>query len=248
MSIFEQLKSPTYDAAVITILGDAGAGKTSLAASLPSPVFIMAEDGLASVAEGDRPQGWKLTSSAQLWEIFKGLLKEEHPYKTVVLDSVSALDEIFTKEILTAENKTNLAQCAGGYGAGYKVLAGMHQRVGAAAEALKSKGINVCYVAHANVDRLELPDVEPYSRYVLKITKDCQAPYVDKPDLVGFIRLQTFLRGEDGQRKQAISSGIRELICYATASNVSKNRYGIDTPIVVEKNANPFTDLIPALA
>lgn len=247
MSVFESLKKPKYDAAIITILGDAGAGKTSLAASLPSPVFIMAEDGLASVPEEQRPDGWHLRSSDQLWDIFKGLLQEEHPYKTVVIDSVSALDEIFTKEITTKEGKTNLAQCAGGYGAGYKVLAGIHQRVGAAAEALKRKGINVVYIGHTNVDRLELPDCEPYSRYTLKITKDCQSSYIDKPDLVGFIRLQTFLRGEDGERKRAISSGVRELICFATAANVSKNRHGITEPIIVEQGENPFAEIIPAL-
>ena len=247
MSVFEQLKKPKYDAAIITILGDAGAGKTSLAASLPSPVFVMAEDGLASVPEDQRPDGWQLRSSEQLWDIFKGLLQEEHDYKTVVIDSVSALDEIFTKEITAKEGKTNLAQCAGGYGAGYKVLAGMHQRVGAAADALKRKGLNVVYIAHANVDRLELPDLDPYSRYTVKITKDCQSSYVDKPDAVAFIRLQTFLRGEDGERKKAISSGVRELVCHATAANVSKNRFGITEPIVVEQGVNPFAEIIPAL-
>lgn len=248
MSALEQLKKPKYDAAVLTILGDAGMGKTRLAASLPSPVFIMAEDGLASIPEADRPLGWKLTSSDQLWSILKDILKEEHPYKTVVIDSVSALDDLFTKEILVKEGKPSLAQCAGGYGAGYKVLAGMHARVGVAAEALKVKGINVCYIAHANVDRMELPDIEAYNRYVLKISKDCQAPYVDKPDMVGFIRLQTFLRGDEGQRKQAISSDVRELIAFATASNVSKNRFDIKAPIVVEMGVNPFEGIIPALS
>lgn len=248
MSVFDQLKKPEYGAAIITIFGDAGAGKTSLAASLPDPVFIMAEDGLASVGDENRPNGWELRSSEQLWDIFKALLKEEHPYKTVVIDSVSALDELFTKEITTKEGKTNLAQCAGGYGAGYKVLAGIHQRVGAAAEALKKRGINVVYIAHANIDRLELPDMEPYSRYVMKITKDCHAPYVDKPDVVGFIRLQSFLKGEENERKRAISTGARELIMFATAANVSKNRWDVTSPISIEHGVNPFTDIAKAPA
>lgn len=247
MSVFEQLKKPKYDAAIITILGDAGAGKTSLAASLPSPVFVMAEDGLASVPEDKRPDGWQLRSSEQLWDIFKALLQEEHDYKTVVIDSVSALDEIFTKEITAKEGKTNLAQCAGGYGAGYKVLAGMHQRVGAAADALKRKGLNVVYIAHANVDRLELPDMDAYHRFSIKITKDCQSAYLDKADAVAFIRLQTFLRGEDGSPKKAISSGVREMIMHATASSVSKNRWGVTEPIIVEKGVNPFKGLAKGL-
>ena len=123
----------------------------------------------------------------------------------------------------------------------------MHQRVGAAADALKRKGLNVVYIAHANVDRLELPDTDPYSRYTVKITKDCQSSYVDKPDAVAFIRLQTFLRGEDGERKKAVSSGVRELIMFATAANVSKNRWGVTEPIILEQGVNPFAGLANGL-
>jgi len=38
------------------------------------------------------------------------------------------------------------------------------------------------------------------------------------------------------------------LVTYATASNVSKNRYGITENVFVPKNENPLTQYIPALA
>jgi len=46
------------------------------------------------------------------------------------------------------------------------------------------------------------------------------------------------------RRKKAMSDGTRVAVCYTTASNVSKNRYGIEEDIVVGKNTNPFNNII----
>jgi hypothetical protein len=35
------------------------------------------------------------------------------------------------------------------------------------------------------------------------------------------------------------------LICYAVASNVSKNRFGITEPLAVELGVNPLAGLVP---
>ena len=70
--------------------------------------------------------------------------------------------------------------------------------------------------------------------------------YVDDVDLVGFLKLETFTTG-DGERKKAISDGTRVLIAYATAANVSKNRYGITEPLIVEAGKNPLVDYISVL-
>jgi hypothetical protein len=70
---------------------------------------------------------------------------------------------------------------------------------------------------------------------------------VDDVDVVGFIRLQMFTKGQDGERKKAVSTGDRELICHAVASNVSKNRYGITEPLSFAMGDNPLIGIIPAL-
>ena len=83
-------------------------------------------------------------------------------------------------------------------------------------------------------------------RYSLRLNQKYSiAPYVDDVDIVGFLRLETFLRGEDGDRKKAISSGDRELITYATATAVSKNRFGITEPLPVTAGVNPLRGLVP---
>ena len=58
------------------------------------------------------------------------------------------------------------------------------------------------------------------------------------------MKLQTFTTG-DGERKKAISNGNRLLVTYATASNISKNRYGINEDLQVEAGTNPLAHLLP---
>src|SRR5690606_8250026 len=128
----------------------------------------------------------------------------------------------------------SINQALGGYGAGLGAVAALHQRVRKAAGILNErKGMHVIFIAHADTETIELPDQDPYTRYSLRLGKRSVAPYVDDSDIVGFLKLQTFTMG-DGERKKAISDGSRILVCYAAASNVSKNRYGVteDLPVV----------------
>ena len=254
MASLSDIETPVDGPGFVTIFGDAGNGKTSLAATFPKPIFIRAEDGLKAVPSEKRPKAFPLLKSAQdLWDQITALIKEDHDYQTLVVDSVSKLDVLFTEEIMKVDGKNNLAQCGGGFGGGFGVLFGMHQRLRKACQVLQEKkGMNIVFLAHADVDKIEPPDMAGYSKYVMKITKtkgnnpvNCADPYVNDVDLVGFIKLKTFAKGADGEVKKAMSTGARELICFATASNVSKNRFGITDAITVELGVNPLAGLVP---
>lgn len=250
MSLLKTISKPKQMALIATITGDAGMGKTSLAATFPKPVFIRAEDGMQSIPEANRPDAFPTIEKVKdLWDQLGALINEKHDYKTVVIDSVTRLERLFIDEVVESDPKKpkSINQALGGYGAGLGAVAGMHQRVRKAAELLKQKGINVIFIAHADTETIELPDEEPYTRYNLRLGKKSTAPYVDDVDLVGFIRLETFVMGEDGQRKRAMSDGTRVLIAHATAANVSKNRFGIEEPLVVVKGENPLKKFIKGL-
>jgi len=250
MSILAKISKPADRPVIVTILGDAGMGKTSLAASFPNPIFIRAEDGLQAIPLETRPDALPLLSGADdLWEQLQALITEEHNYKTLVIDSVTALERMFIQYVIESDPKKpkSINQAMGGYGAGLSAVATMHQRVRKAAGILNErKGMHVVFIAHAETETVELPDQDAYTRYSLRLSKKSVAPYVDDTDVVGFIRLRTFTMG-DGERKKAISDGTRELVCHATASNVSKNRYGIVEPLEVSNGINPLTNLIPSL-
>lgn len=249
MSALGTIGKPKNSALMATITGDAGIGKTSLAATFPKPVFIRVEDGMQSIPEEVRPDAFpQLEKVEDLWEQLKALINEKHDYKTVVIDSVTRLERMFIDHVVDNDpkNPKSINQALGGYGAGLMAVAGMHQRVRKAAELLKAKGINTVFIAHADTETIELPDEDPYTRYNLRLGKKSMSAYVDDVDLVGFLKLEVFTSGE-GDRKKALSDGTRQLITYTTAANISKNRFGIEEPLTVKKGENPLKKFIKGL-
>lgn len=250
MGVLDSVTKPADRPVIVTICGDSGMGKTTLAASFPKPIVIRAEDGMQAVPADIRPDAFPIIQQVDdLWEQLKGLIHEDHSYKTLVVDSVTALERLFTQYVVESDPKKprGIQQALGGYGAGRDAVSAMHQRLRKAAGILADKrGMNTVFIAHADTARIEPPDDDAYMRYTLRLHEKSMPAYVDDVDVVGFLKLETFTTGE-GERKKAISDGTRVLITYATAANVSKNRFGITEPLTVEQGKNPLIDIIPAL-
>jgi len=250
MSLMDTIGKPVDRPVLVTICGDSGTGKTSLACTFPKPIVIRAEDGLQSIPAKTRPDAFPVLTDAQsLWDQLNALIHEPHDYQTVITDSVTALERMFVAEVMKQDPKAkSINQALGGYGAGVNAVATMHQRVRKAAGLLNEKrGMHVVFVAHADVEMMRLPDADDYMRYSLRLPPKSLPPYVDDVDVVGFLRLVTFTKGDDGDRKKAISTGDRQLVVHATAANVSKNRYGLTEPLDCPPGANPLAEFIPTL-
>ena len=250
MSIMQSIGKPGDRPVIVTICGDSGTGKTSLAATFPNPIVIRAEDGLQGIPVDRRPDAFPvITGPDDLWDQLKALIHEPHEYRTVIIDSVTALERMFTAHIIESDPKRpkGIQQALGGYGAGRDAVAAMHGRLRKAAGILADKrGMNTVFIAHADIARMEPPDDDSYMRYTLRLHEKSMPAYVDDVDVVGFLKLETFTKG-DGEKKKAFSDGTRVLVTYATASSVSKNRYGITEPLTVPIGENPLTPYIGAL-
>jgi len=86
----------------VLVYGQAGAGKTSLIKTLPSPIVLSAEGGLLSVQDADLPfieiDGMEALKESYQWLTES---KEAQAYKSVALDSISEIAEV----VLNAEKK-----------------------------------------------------------------------------------------------------------------------------------------------
>jgi hypothetical protein len=228
---------------IATFFGEGGMGKSTLAAMFPKPVFIRTEDGTASLAGNDEVMLFPLVSSSQeVLDQIEALATQEHEFKTLVLDSITQLGTLIEHEIVAADPKAkSINQAGGGYGAGYNTAAEKHRQVREWAGALAyERGMNVVFIGHADTETLDLPDFDPFARYTVRMHKKSLPHYTDNVDLVGLIRLKTYVRG-DGDKKRAISTGDREVICFPQASSVTKNRFNITEPLPFTfEGGNPF--------
>ncbi len=74
------------------IYGAAGSGKTQFAGTAPKIIWAAAENGLLTVAES-KPQYVDIRSVVDLQNLHNFLLKGEHKFETVVLDTITELNE-----------------------------------------------------------------------------------------------------------------------------------------------------------
>lgn len=240
----DALSKPTGQRPIIaTLFAEGGMGKTTLAAMFPRPVFIRTEDGTASLQGNENVSLFPIAQSSQdVLDAIEALATQEHDFKTLVIDSITQLETLIHKEIVEADPKAkSINQAGGGYGAGYASASERHRQVREWAGALAyDKGMNIVFIGHADTETMDLPDMDQYNRYTVRMHKKSIPHYTDNVDVVAFLRLKTFIRGEEG-KKRAVSTQDREIICYPQASNVSKNRFNITEPLPFTfEGGNPF--------
>jgi GTPase SAR1 family protein len=81
----------------ILIHGQEGVGKTTLASKFPSPIFLQTEDGCPGGLEID--SFGLIDNFADLRSAIGALASEPHCFRTVVLDSIDAAEELIWRDV-----------------------------------------------------------------------------------------------------------------------------------------------------
>lgn len=251
MISLNSLVAPSRRPLIMTICGEGGIGKTTLASLFPNLVLVRAEDGSKSIeSRGDVAMFPVAKSTDEVMEAANALLVEDHPFKTVAFDTVTKFNTFAEAEVIEADCKaggkaTAINTALGGYGAGYSAVANYHFELRKLAQRLADeRGMNVLFLAHVEVESLDLPDQPQFSRYTIRMHKKSVANYVDDVDVVAFLKLKTFVTGSDKDGKRANTSGERIITCYPHPAHVSKNRLGIKVDLPFVEGVNPFAEYL----
>jgi len=216
----------------ICIYSTHGVGKSTLASQFPKPIFISTEDGLDAL---DVVSFSKATQISDVVDSIKTLLKEDHDFKTVVVDSVDWLvTPLIEKSINSQYDEKQQA-----YGKGQMYMAEEFREILQGLDALRLKrGMNVVLIAHAAVVKFEDPRSDPYDRYQPKLPKACNALLQEWVDVLAFAAFKVIIKktdakGFDAQRTRGVTTGERLLHLVENPAFAAKNRYSCPEEIAM---------------
>ncbi len=221
-------RNDTMSSPRVLVYGIEGIGKSTFAAGAPDPIFILTEDGLGSLDVEHFPIAQSLDN---VMDAIGSLYAEDHPYKTVVLDSLDWLEAIIHREMEAKHDAKDLA-----YGKGAMIAAQQWRDVLDGLNALRNdKQMTVILLAHNTIKRFDSPEVEPFDRYQPKLQERSSAVVREWADAVMFANYKTIVKKDDvGFNKtvaRGISSGERMLFTTERPAYMAKNRYNLPDSI-----------------
>lgn len=225
----------------ICVYGPHGIGKSTLAAAFPKPIFISTEDGLASLDVTSFPKAAVIDDVSKA---IKTLIKEEHDFKTLVVDSVDWMVE----PLITTDIESNNDEKALAYGKGQVMVAEAFRELLQGMDVLRKKrGMNIVLIAHSAIVRFEDPRTEPYDRYQPKLPNRCNALMQEWVDILAFVNYKVLIKKSDvgfnNTKSRGITTGERLLHFVENPAFLAKNRYTL--PDEMEVNYAELKKLIP---
>jgi hypothetical protein len=228
----------------ILIYGVAGIGKTSLASEFPNAVFLQTEEGTPGNIEIDT--FGQLGSYGAVVEALGTLYQEDHDFRTVVIDSLDALEPMVWNETCVRNNWRHIEEP--GYGKGYLAADGVWREFVDGCNALRrDRGLTIIWLGHSSVDRFDQPGAQPYNRYDLRLQKRGAAILTDEADAILFMNTKVTIKESDAgfnkKNVHAEGGGSRWLFTDGRPAFIAKNRYGMPDAVNI-----PFGKGYAALA
>lgn len=218
------VRGPVHKPPRLVVYGVHGIGKTTFAASAPSPIIIPTEDGSDELDVHRFP---RVSSTSEVLEDLRTLYREKHDYKTVVIDSADWLEDFIFHELSRSHTDKELAF-------GKEALLA-EQKMGEVLTALNylrdKRGMTCIIVAHSEIRRFDSPMTEPFDRYQPKLQHRNSSLLQEWADAVLFATYDISVKREDvgfdKKVRRGISAGDRLLFTEERPAFYAKNRYSL---------------------
>lgn len=217
----------------IVIYGTPGIGKTTFAATFPRPILIRFEDGAAAL---DIPTFPKLFRDLKDLNKAMQTLKGKHDFQTVIIDSLDWMEPSvfsYTCEKHNGDPDKGIEQFP--YGKGYMHADIVWRNIQQSLEHLRVKrGMNIIAIAHAAPVIVDLPDLDPYQRYSMKLHKRGSALWMEWADMILFVNYKAKVHKDlnDNRAKgKAKGTGERVIHTQERPAYQAKCRWPLDEEI-----------------
>lgn len=246
-----EVSKPGIVPPVIAIIGDPGAGKSTLAATFApgQTLWIQAEE-LSTVMDNwedwMKPDCFPVIPESNIAlkhsprDTLMGQLDKigrepagSLPYNVLVIDSVSTWNSLIEQELCDIESKATVAACAGGFNRGYNVIASWHQKmIDRAKRVARKHDMALVFVGHASIRKQKIkPDADEHTVWDLMMGDASAECYRRLCDALLYLKTEEFIRGTEKDDKKGtttragkvIQTGKRYLVTGSTGNQGFSN-------------------------
>lgn len=227
-----------------------GWGKTSLAAHMPSPLFLQmrGETGLESLIDAgqlaDTPHLPEITSWETLLSAIDWVREGDHDYKTLVIDALNGAERLCHEYVCQRDfNGDWTDKGFMGYMRGYEVaLADWRTLLGALDSVRVERKITIMLLNHAKVSTFKNPDGPDFDRYQPDMHPKTWALTDKWVDCVLFGNFESVVaqvkeNKRTGEQKGKVIGRNRILCTQSQGAYDAKNRLGLEAEIEMGKSS-----------
>lgn len=229
----EITKGKRYKPINIMVYGIHGIGKSTFPTEAPKPIYLGSEEN----DELDVDRLPKIMSWQELINQLEWLIKNDHGYQTLVIDTIDALQQIAQKDILDSQPGKTMATAFGGFGKAYEKMSDMFLfiRDEYLVKLRDVKGMNIVILAHAEKSKHEDPmTATSFDHYSTALNKKIKPIFEDWVSAIFFATWQLFKAEFSDGKERAVGDGTRILYTEERPSHVAKNRFSM--PFEIEFN------------
>jgi hypothetical protein len=197
--------------------------------------------------EDGTPQGVTITGFGRaelqtyddVMDAVQALYVDDHPFKTLVIDSITTLQKLVFKKTCDAGDEKGNAKANiedFGYGKGYVYSQRYWQEFLDGMNALRAdRGMTIVMIAHSKIERFDDPESVSYDRYEIDLHAKAVGTIEREMDAILLLKQDVAIKAEEKgfSKERAIAQG-GSLIWINTRGKpafVAKNRYGLPDKI-----------------
>lgn len=254
MSILDTVRSSrdNYAGIRVAIAGVEKSGKTTLVCGAPGALLVPLEAGYAGVDVQHIPMVKTYQEFVTLLgEVTSGCAARQFPFKSLVIDSVTALERLIHESVLLtdplynggANKNVTMESALGGYGKAYQVANERFMVVISMLDTLALQyGINIVFTCHVFANIVIDPQVGEYSSWDLLLhspknfkTYGKREFFTQWADGIFFLHEPLMIVEQNNMKRGISENKGRVLGLSRTPSYVAGNRFGCEGEISIPK-------------